>query len=157
MVDNFERAKMQIKTETEGEETINDSYQSIYKQFVQIMRTLGVSVVETVGQRFDPTLHEAIMREESAEFEEGIIIEEFRRGFKLGDMFLRPAMVKVSAGPGPAKAVEASAETADSSSETAGSSSDTAEAVGSSAETAKTADSCGERVAEPDKTTKEPE
>lgn len=43
------------------------------------------------------------MREESTEFEEGIIIQEFRKGFQLGDRLLRPSMVKVSAGPGPAK------------------------------------------------------
>lgn len=43
------------------------------------------------------------MREESIEFEEGIIIQEFRKGFQLGDRLLRPSMVKVSAGPGPAK------------------------------------------------------
>lgn len=43
------------------------------------------------------------MREDSEEFEEGIILEEFRKGFKLGDRLLRPAMVKVSAGPGPVK------------------------------------------------------
>lgn len=48
--------------------------------------------------------HEAIMREDSTEFEEGVIIEEYRKGFKLGDRLLRPSMVKVSAGPGPAKA-----------------------------------------------------
>ena len=46
-------------------------------------------------------LHEAIMREESSEYEEGIILQEFRKGFKLGERLLRPAMVKVSAGPGP--------------------------------------------------------
>lgn len=43
------------------------------------------------------------MREESTEFEEGIIIQEYRKGFQLGDRLLRPSMVKVSAGPGPAK------------------------------------------------------
>lgn len=45
-------------------------------------------------------LHEAIAREESEEFKEGIIIQEFRRGFLLGDWLLRPATVKVSSGPG---------------------------------------------------------
>ncbi|RWR74877.1 Protein GrpE [Cinnamomum micranthum f. kanehirae] len=103
VLDNFERAKAQIKVETEGEEKINNSYQSIYKQFVEILTSLGVDTVETVGNPFDPLLHEAIMREESAEFEEGIIIQEFRKGFKLGERLLRPSMVKVSAGPGPAK------------------------------------------------------
>lgn len=46
------------------------------------------------------------MREDSNEYEEGIIIQEFRKGFKLGDRLLRPSMVKVSAGPGPVKPEE---------------------------------------------------
>ncbi|KAF0892376.1 hypothetical protein E2562_015451 [Oryza meyeriana var. granulata] len=105
VLDNFERAKTQIKVETEREAKINDSYQSIYKQFIEILNSLGVEDVETVGKPFDPMLHEAIMREESVEFEEGVIIQEFRKGFKLGERLLRPAMVKVSVGPGPEKPV----------------------------------------------------
>ncbi|XP_027158688.1 uncharacterized protein LOC113760330 [Coffea eugenioides] len=100
MVDNFERAKQHIKLETEQEKKIDASYQGIYKQFVEIMKNLGVSVVPTVGTLFDPMLHEAIAQEESEEFKEGVIIEEFRRGFLLVDRLLRPAMVKVSSGPG---------------------------------------------------------
>jgi len=64
MVDNFERAKTSIKTETEGEEKIDNSCQGIYKQFVKIMKALGVVAVDTVGKKFDPKVHEAIMREE---------------------------------------------------------------------------------------------
>lgn len=99
MVDNFERAKQHIKLETEQEKKIDASYQGIYKQFVEIMKNLGVSVVPTVGTLFDPMLHEAIAQEESEEVKEGVIIEEFRRGFLLMDRLLRPAMVKVSSGP----------------------------------------------------------
>lgn len=54
VLDNFERAKAQIKVETEGEEKISNSYQSIYKQFVEILGSLGVVPVETVGKPFDP-------------------------------------------------------------------------------------------------------
>ncbi|MED6108385.1 hypothetical protein PIB30_023301 [Stylosanthes scabra] len=54
VLDNFERAKTQIKVETEGEEKINNSYQSIYKQFLEILTSLGVEPVETVGKPFDP-------------------------------------------------------------------------------------------------------
>ncbi len=43
------------------------------------------------------------MREESVEYEDGVVIQEFRKGFKLGERLLRPAMVKVSTGPGPEK------------------------------------------------------
>ncbi|KAF7084857.1 hypothetical protein CFC21_088379 [Triticum aestivum] len=103
VLDNFERAKTQIKVETEREAKINDSYQSIYKQLVEILNSLGVEDVETVGKPFDPMLHEAIMREESVEYEDGVVLQEFRKGFKLGERLLRPAMVKVSAGPGPEK------------------------------------------------------
>ncbi|XP_050236088.1 uncharacterized protein LOC126686099 [Mercurialis annua] len=109
MVDSFERAKQQVKPETEMEKKIDTSYQGIYKQFVEIMRSLKVAVVPTVGKPFDPSLHEAIAREDSQEYKEGIIIQEFRRGFLLGGRLLRPAMVKVSAGPGK-KTVAVSAE-----------------------------------------------
>ncbi|KAI3926869.1 hypothetical protein MKX01_032784 [Papaver californicum] len=118
VMDNFERAKSQIKAETEGEEKINNSYQSIYKQFLEILGSLGVVSVETVGHPFDPLLHEAIMREDSEEFEDGIILQEFRKGFKLGDRLLRPSMVKVSAGPGPAKTEDPVVAPAEDESET---------------------------------------
>ncbi|KAJ8423679.1 hypothetical protein Cgig2_023524 [Carnegiea gigantea] len=106
MVDNFERAKQQLKPETEKEKQIDTSYQGIYKQFVEIMKSLQVAAVDTVGKPFDPNLHEAIAREESDEFDEGIVSQEFRRGFRLGERLLRPAMVKVSSGPGKSKSAE---------------------------------------------------
>lgn len=43
------------------------------------------------------------MREESTEYDEGVVIQEFRKGFRIGERLLRPSMVKVSAGPGPEK------------------------------------------------------
>lgn len=56
MVDSFERAKQQIKLETEKEKKIDTSYQGIYKQFVEIMRSLRVAAVPTVGKPFDPSV-----------------------------------------------------------------------------------------------------
>ncbi|KAL6555280.1 hypothetical protein OROGR_006538 [Orobanche gracilis] len=103
ILDNFERAKAQVKIETDGEEKVSNSYQSIYKQFVEVFRSLGVVPLETVGKPFDPMLHEAIIREDSTQYEDGVVIEEYRQGFQLGGRLLRPSMVKVSAGPGPAK------------------------------------------------------
>ncbi|KAI3895284.1 hypothetical protein MKX03_011017 [Papaver bracteatum] len=100
LVDNFERAKQQCKPDTEKEEKLVTSYQGIYKQFVETMRSLNVAVIGTVGKQFDPSLHEAIAREESQQFRDGIIIQEVRRGFLLGDRVVRPAKVKVSSGPG---------------------------------------------------------
>ncbi|CAN1175378.1 Protein GrpE [Linum perenne] len=101
MTDSFERAKQSIKPESEKEKQIDTSYQGIYKQFLEIMKGLQVIAVPTVGHPFDPEFHEAIAREESEEYEEGIVLQEFRPGFRLGNRLIRAAMVKVSAGPGP--------------------------------------------------------
>ncbi|KAL9312616.1 hypothetical protein ACSQ67_018068 [Phaseolus vulgaris] len=103
MVDSFEKTKQHIKAATEKEKKIDVSYQGIYKQFVEILRSHHVSVVATVGKPFNPLQHEAIAREESTEFKKGIIIKESRRGFLLRDRVLRPALVKVSLGPGTKK------------------------------------------------------
>lgn len=103
MVDNFDKARQKLKLETDREKSINASYQGIYKQLVEIMKSLQVAVVPTVGKPFDPSIHESIAREESQEFKEGIIIQEVRRGFLLGERLLRPATVKVSSGPGKRK------------------------------------------------------
>ena len=56
MVDSFERAKQQIKPDTEKEKRIDTSYQGIYKQFVEVMRSLHVAAVQTVGKPFDPSV-----------------------------------------------------------------------------------------------------
>ncbi|KAH7680937.1 GrpE nucleotide exchange factor protein [Dioscorea alata] len=103
IVDSFEKARQQIKPETEKEKKIDTSYQGIYKQFVEVMRYLGVAVIATVGKPFDPSIHEAVGREESQEIRAGIVMQELRRGFVLGEKLLRPATVKVSTGPGPVK------------------------------------------------------
>ncbi|XP_022131274.1 uncharacterized protein LOC111004544 [Momordica charantia] len=100
MIDNFEKARQQIIPQTDKEKKIDVSYQGIYKQFVETLRSWQVSSVATVGRPFDPSLHEAIAREESLEIKEGIIIQELQRGFLLGERLLRPARVKVSRGPG---------------------------------------------------------
>lgn len=109
MIDNFERAKGAIKAETEGEQKIDNSYQGIYKQFVEAMKSMGVTAIETVGKEFDPNLHEAIMREDSTAVFEGFVLQEFRKGFTIGEKLLRPAMVKVSAGPGPSSGPDSDA------------------------------------------------
>jgi molecular chaperone GrpE len=75
VVDNFELAKGSIKCETEGEEKINQSYQNMYKQMVETFRGLGLTAVPAVGEPFDPEVHEALMREPTADAEEGTIIK----------------------------------------------------------------------------------
>lgn len=111
VVDDFERAQLQISPKNDGEALIHKSYQSVYKQLLKCLKETGVARMECVGQSFDPNFHEAIMQEPSSEYEEGIIIEELRPGYLVSDdRVLRHALVKVSSGK-----IEANTETADNS------------------------------------------
>ncbi|MEM9923837.1 MAG: nucleotide exchange factor GrpE [Cyanobacteria bacterium P01_D01_bin.50] len=97
IVDNFERARAQIKPQNDGEMAIHKSYQGVYKQLVDCLKRLGVSPMRPEGQEFDPKEHEAVMREPTDEYPEGTVLEELVRGYFLGDRVLRHAMVKVAA------------------------------------------------------------
>jgi len=101
IVDNFERARSQIKPATEGEKNIHKSYQGVYKQLVEALKNLGVSKMRPEGEPFDPYYHEAMLREPSSEYAEGTVIEQLRSGYMLEDSVLRHAMVKVAAAPEP--------------------------------------------------------
>ncbi|MEO1373322.1 MAG: nucleotide exchange factor GrpE [Cyanobacteria bacterium J06635_10] len=97
IVDNFERARAQIKPQNDGEMAIHKSYQGVYKQLVDCLKRLGVSPMRPEGKEFDPKEHEAVMREPTDEYPEGTVLEELVRGYFLGDRVLRHAMVKVAA------------------------------------------------------------
>ena len=99
VVDNFERARTQIKPQNEGEMGIHKSYQGVYKQLVESLKRIGVSPMRPEGQQFDPNLHEAVMREPTEDHAEGIVMEELQRGYYLGDRILRHSLVKVAAPP----------------------------------------------------------
>jgi molecular chaperone GrpE len=100
IVDNFERARQQLKPESEEAQPLHRSYQGLYKQLVEVLKQQGVSPMRVVNQQFDPKLHEAVLREPSQEFNEDIITEELQRGYHLEGKVLRHALVKVSMGPG---------------------------------------------------------
>jgi len=100
VVDNFERARQQLNPEGEEAQALHRNYQGLYKQLVEVLKQLGVAPMRVVDQPFDPTLHEAVMREPSNEKAEDIVIEELQRGYHLNGRVLRHALVKVSMGPG---------------------------------------------------------
>jgi molecular chaperone GrpE len=97
VVDNFERARSQIKPQTDGEMNIHKSYQGVYKDMVDRLKKIGVAPMRAEGKEFDPNLHEAVMREPTNEYPEGTVVDELVRGYMLGDRVLRHAMVKVAA------------------------------------------------------------
>ena len=96
VVDNFERARNQIKPATDGEMAIHKSYQGVYKTFVDGLKKVGVSAMRPEGKPFDPNYHEAMLREPTNEYPEGTVIEQLVRGYLLNDQVLRHAMVKVA-------------------------------------------------------------
>ena len=90
--DNLVRA---LKTPTE-DEAYRKGVEMIMAQFCSTMEKMGVEKIESLGQKFDPTLHNAVMHAEDPEKGENEIVEVFQEGFRLGDKVIRFAMVKVA-------------------------------------------------------------
>jgi molecular chaperone GrpE len=95
IIDDLERA---LKAEAGAEQA--DAYrvgvELIHKQLLDLLKRRGVRTVETVGEDFDPHLHQAVTAEARDGARDGEILEEFRRGYLISERLLRPAMVKVA-------------------------------------------------------------
>lgn len=93
VLDNLERAL--ATPAMEGDEKLRQGVDLTARSFRDTLAKEGVTAIEALGQHFDPNLHEAVMTEESDEHEDGQIIFEFLKGYRLGDRVIRPSMVKV--------------------------------------------------------------
>jgi len=96
---------------TEGEtvESYKKGIELILKQLRDQLASAGVQPIRVTGKMFDPNLHQAVMREESAVLPENEIIEEMQRGYTFKDRLLRPSMVKVAVPPAQAQVEEPAA------------------------------------------------
>lgn len=94
-IDNFERA-MKIDAEDEKTKTLLQGMDMVYRGLIEALKNEGVEIIESVGQQFDPQLHQAVMQVEDSEYDSGVVIEEFQKGYKLKDRVIRPSMVKVN-------------------------------------------------------------
>lgn len=102
VVDGFERALAGLTGARESNESLaryGEGVQLLYKQLLDTLRRLGVAPMDAVGKHFDPHLHEALVRLETAEQEENIVVQELRRGYLFNNRLLRPAQVAVSTRP----------------------------------------------------------
>jgi molecular chaperone GrpE len=98
IMDNFELGLAAARTET-GAGAILSGMEMVARQLQDFLRDCGVEPVEAQpGTPFDPNVHEAVGQQESAEIPEGAVMQQLRRGFKLRERLLRPAMVMVSKG-----------------------------------------------------------
>lgn len=100
VMDNLQRALEAERTagaDESGEfRHFLEGIELINRQLGAVIEGLGVEVVPTVGQLFDPHVHEAVSTEPASDVEPDTIVQEMQRGYRLGDKLLRPAMVKVA-------------------------------------------------------------
>ena len=99
VVDNFERALSSLESSEGDAEALRHGVELIHKQFKDALSKFGLEAVEAVGQTFDPHVHEAVTTEATDKHKENTVIEEFQRGYRIGDRLLRPAKVKVASSP----------------------------------------------------------
>jgi len=97
LVDDLERA-LAADAGPEGSDAYRRGVELIHRQLVDLVRKRGITPIEAVGADFDPHFHQAVSYEPAEGRRDGEIVEEFRRGYMLGDRLLRPSMVKVAKG-----------------------------------------------------------
>ena len=95
VLDNFELA-LKAKGSTEQ---LRSGVELIVKQMEEVLRQLQVTAISTVGEPFDPRMHEALGQVEREDLPDEHVAEEIRRGYKIREKLLRPAMVRVVANP----------------------------------------------------------
>ncbi|MBR2883651.1 MAG: nucleotide exchange factor GrpE [Clostridia bacterium] len=92
VMDNFQRA-------LDSAEEKNPFYEGVAmvkKQMDEVLTALGVEEINAVGEEFNPELHNAVMHVDDEEAGENIIVEEFQKGYRIGDRVIRHSMVKVA-------------------------------------------------------------
>jgi len=94
ILDNFKRA---LDHAPEGiDRNWYEGIKLVARQFDETLQAQGLSAIPAVGEKFDPTQHEAIASEETDEHEEGTVVEEMQPGYRLHNRVLRPTLVKVA-------------------------------------------------------------
>ena len=94
-IDNMERAIEAAKNE-DGDTTMVQGMELILKGLYDILKSLSIEAIPSVGEQFDPEMHNAVMHVEDEEKDANIVVEEFQKGYKMGDKVLRHSMVKVA-------------------------------------------------------------
>ncbi len=95
VLDDFERAKQAIPEDQRSASWV-EGLMLVGRKLYSTLELAGVKAIEAVGKPFDPALHEAVAVQEADDVEHGTVLEEFRKGYLLGDRVLRASMVKVA-------------------------------------------------------------
>ncbi len=92
VIDNFERAL----EHGEGDEGFVQGMNNIFKIFKGVLEKSGLEEIEALGAEFDPNFHNAVMTEDSNDYESGFVTQVLQKGYKLNGKVIRPTMVKVA-------------------------------------------------------------
>ncbi len=113
VLDDFERS-LDAAEELEDTQDAESAYESlkggvemVFRKFRDTLGTLGVEPIEAEGEPFDEELHEAMMRQPSDEVEPGTVLQEIRKGYRMGDRVIRHSRVVVATEPSDEEAEEA--------------------------------------------------
>jgi molecular chaperone GrpE len=98
VVDNLELAINSSNDRKKADKTLIEGLNLTLNEILRVFEKFNVTPIEAQGKTFDPTYHEAVMREETDDYPENSVISEFQKGYLIHDRLLRPAMVVV-AGP----------------------------------------------------------
>ena len=95
VVDNFERGLAGL-SEEEMKQPFAEGMNMVYKQLITELEKLDVKPIEAVGCEFNPELHNAVMHIEDEQYGQSVVIDEYEKGFKLGDKVIRFSVVRVA-------------------------------------------------------------
>jgi len=95
VLDNFEHTLAHIDNIKDAAEVVK-GVKMVYDQFVAALKTHGVEPITAVGEKFNPACHQALTQRSEPDKEDMVVLEEFRKGYKMTDKILRPAIVIVN-------------------------------------------------------------
>jgi molecular chaperone GrpE len=93
LADGFELA---VQHAGDAASSFSEGVKAIFRRFQNLLERQGVRPIESLGEKFDPRLHEAIDSVRSDKYKPGTVVEEIQRGYRWGDELLRPARVRVA-------------------------------------------------------------
>jgi len=95
VVDNLERA-VESSNESNEKEQLAEGLDLTLKELLKVFKTFHVTPIESLGETFDPSYHQAMMQEETSSQPDNVVLRELQKGYMIHDRLLRPAMVVVS-------------------------------------------------------------
>ena len=100
----MDHLELALKHADDASQAVVEGVQMVARQFADVLGRHGVQPIPALGEAFDPNVHEAMMQRPDDEAEPNTVLEEFLRGYRMGDLILRPSKVVVSSAPSAASA-----------------------------------------------------